>query len=94
MDRVAFAPLAKPARLQTTPFDVAQLPVAAKSAPETSEPVTGRVACSVRLVAAAGPLFVTVAVYVVLVPVVADEGAVTATARSALAVDTSFTRLE
>ena len=41
-----------------------------------------------------GPLFVTLAVYVVLVPVVADDGAVTATARSALAVDTSFTRLE
>ena len=61
---------------------------------DTTEPVTGRVACSVKLVAAAGPLFVTVAVYVVLLPVVADEGAVTTTPRSAFEVDTSFTRLE
>jgi hypothetical protein len=57
---VAFAPLAKPARLQTMPLDVEQLPV--EDVAETIEPVLGRVACSVKLVAADGPLFATVAV--------------------------------
>jgi hypothetical protein len=57
---VAFAPLAKPARLQTTPLDVEQTPV--DGVTETTAPVTGKVACIVTLVAADGPLFVTVAV--------------------------------
>ena len=88
---LALAPLANPPKSQSTEVPVTHEP--ADDVTETSTADEGTAAIRFTPVAADEPLFVTVAVKEVFVPVEAEEGTLIDTAISALVEERSRTRL-